>query len=227
MNTLQRLSRVVLCLALLALGTATTVPAQDALPAVQADDNFAVMPCRLGKARPDMSAERKEIIDCTLGELCYLEGSPLQGAAETITALVQQQVEKRVGARVTPLDRARERFRLLPQEPDQTLRAVAIELGKKLKVDYVVASTLWRFDERQGGTMTVQNPASVAFAVFLVDVESGQIAWQGIFDKTQTSLSENLLDAPLFIAKGMRWVTAQELASYGVERMFTKFPSGT
>lgn len=227
MNTWQRLSRVVLCFALLVLGTAATVPAQEALPTVGADDNFAVMPCRLGKARPDMAAERKEIIDCTLGELCFLEGNPLQGAAEIITGLVQQEVAKRVGARVTPLEQAQERFRLLPQAPDQTLRAVAIELGKKLKVDYVVASTLWRFDERQGGAMAVQNPASVAFAVFLVNVESGKIAWQGIFDKTQTSLSENLLDAPIFIAKGMRWLSGQELAHYGVERMFTKFPSGT
>lgn len=225
MNTLQRLSRMVCLFTLLALGAASGVAAKDVKPAVPADGSFAVMPCRLGKARPDMAAERKDIIDCTLAELCFLEGNPLQDATEIITGLVYKEMDKRFGTRVSPLGMSEEAYRLLPREPDQTLRAVAVELGKKMKVDYVVASTLWRFDERQGSAVAVKNPASVAFAVFLVHVDSGTISWQGIFDKTQTSLSENLFDAPLFLAKGMRWLTGRELANYGVAGMFAKFPA--
>jgi hypothetical protein len=48
--------------------------------------------------------------------------------------------------------------------------------------------------------------------------------WQAKFDKTQRSLSEDILDARAFFKKGAKWLTADQLARYGVNEIFKKFP---
>ena len=72
--------------------------------------------------------------------------------------------------------------------------------------------------------MGVESPASVAFAVGLIDVASGKMLWEATFDKTQRSLSEDIRDAPAFFKEGAKWLTAKELARYGVNQIFKKFP---
>jgi len=190
---------------------------------ILAGQKLAVMPCRLGKAMPQTAAAKKQIIDCTLSELCYLEGDPLADSADIITDLVQQELQRRYDQDVLPLKNVQAQFDPHPETPDETLRDMAVRLGKKLGVDYVVASTLWRFDEREGSSSGVQKPASVAFAVFLVKVSDGKVAWQDTFNKTQAPLSENLLDAGLYMKKGLHWLTAQQYAEYGIETMFAGF----
>ena len=184
---------------------------------------LAVMPCRLGKAMPNAPAAKKQIIDCTLSELCYLEGDPMADAAGIITELLQQELQKRFDGEVTPLATVRLHYDPQPENPDETLRDMAVGLGKKLGVDYIMAATLWRYDEREGTASGAQKPASVAFAVFLIDVSNGKVAWQDIFNRTQAPLSANVLDARLYLKKGFRWLTASEYAEYGISTMFTDF----
>jgi len=175
-------------------------------------NDIAVMPCQLGKPTPDTPSEKKAIIDCTLSELCFLQGNPLSDAADIVTDLLQREMTRRFGAGVLPLDQVQKNFDLHPPESSETMRQAAVQLGKELGVDYVLASTLWRFEERQGGEAGAKKPASVAFAVFLIGVRDGKIYWQDIFDRTQKSLSENLLDVHLYMAKGVRWLSAKDFA---------------
>lgn len=211
---------VMIMLSIVLIATATVYAGTDDM---LIGNKIAVMPCQLGKATPNTPAAKKNIIDCALMELCYLEGNPLNNAAEIVTDLLQEELQKRFGDRVLPLDRVREKYQFLSRDQDATLRSLALELGRQLKVDYVFASNLWRFDERQGTPAGIEKPASVAFAVFMINMEDGKVAWQNVFEKTQRSLTENLFDAPLYIAKGVRWLSARELAAYGVESMFDRF----
>jgi len=184
---------------------------------------LAVMPCRLGKAMPRTPAAQKKIIDCTHSELCYLEGNPMAEAADIITGLLQNELQKRFDGEVVPLQVVRQHYDPQPENPDETLGDMAVGLGKKLGVDYILAATLWRYDEREGTSKGVKQPASVAFAVFLVDVDDGKVSWQDTFNRTQAPLSENVLDLRLYMKEGFRWLTAGEFAEYGIEKMFTDF----
>jgi hypothetical protein len=75
-----------------------------------------------------------------------------------------------------------------------------------------------RYQERGGSSRTVASPASVAFSVFLVNAQTGKLVWESSYSKTQTSLSDNLFDAPMFFKQGMKWLTAEELARYGAQK---------
>jgi curli biogenesis system outer membrane secretion channel CsgG len=97
-------------------------------------------------------------------------------------------------------------------------------VGKMLGADFMAVGTVWRYRERVGGTGAVSSPASVAFALHLVDVQDGTVLWSKSFEQTQRSLSENILDAKAFFDQGAKWLTADELAFYGVKEILKEFP---
>jgi hypothetical protein len=105
-----------------------------------------------------------------------------------------------------------------------SLREVLREMGNELGAEGVVAGFLYRYRERKGVSYTVEQPASVAFEIHLLRVSDGALVWRGSFDKTQSSLMENMLQfASFFRGKGM-WVTAEELTGEGVEQVLKTFP---
>ncbi len=102
----------------------------------------------------------------------------------------------------------------------EVLRRVGSELG----AEGVVAGYVYRYRERKGVSYTVERPASVAFEIHLLRVSDGALVWRGTFDKTQSSLMENLLQfASFFRGKG-KWVTAEELTGEGIEQVLSTFP---
>jgi hypothetical protein len=104
--------------------------------------------------------------------------------------------------------------------PREVLRRVGSELG----AEGVVAGYVYRFRERKGVSYTVQQPASVAFEIHLLRVSDGALVWRGTFDKTQSSLMENLLQVGSFFRGKGKWVTAEELAGEGIEQVIKTFP---
>jgi len=96
--------------------------------------------------------------------------------------------------------------------------------GKALGADGVVAGYVSCFRERVGYKYSAERPASVTFVVYLIRTSDGEIVWGGVYDKTQQSLSENILQASTFFSRGLKWVTAAELAEEGVEEMLKTFP---
>ena len=91
-------------------------------------------------------------------------------------------------------------------------------LGKELKVDAVLYSELFRFENRIGGEYSAKRPASVAFTLQIIRVSDKAILWRNTFDETQQALTENLLKAGLYKKIGLRWLTATELADYGLNQ---------
>ena len=104
------------------------------------------------------------------------------------------------------------------------LRQVIRDVGSELGAEAVVVGYVYRFRERKGAAYSVEQPASVAFEIHLLRVEDGALVWRGHFDKTQSSLMENLLQLTAFYRERGRWVTAEELAEEGMEEVLKTFP---
>ncbi len=96
------------------------------------------------------------------------------------------------------------------------------EIGKSFSSDAVLFGYIYRWRERMGTKYGVETSASVAFDLHLVSTDNGAILWKGSFDKTQLSLSENLLDLSTFMRSGGKWLTARELAGIGLEDLIKR-----
>lgn len=104
------------------------------------------------------------------------------------------------------------------------LRQVLRDVGAELGAEGVVVGYLYRFRERKGVAYTVEQPASVAFEIHLLRVSDGMLVWRGVFEKTQTSLMEDLFQFSSFYRGKGRWVTAEELMEEGIEQVLKTFP---
>lgn len=179
--------------------------------------NIAVMPFLPGSREAKKERHLEKTLDCQLAGLCNIEDLQ-SGAEEAMTALYQKELTKMLGDKVVSAMVVKTAYSRLEKNDNRTPRDLAIELGKTLMVDHVLVGLLSRYQQRDGSSRSVASPASVAFSVFLVNVQTGKLVWQSAFNKTQTALSENLFDAPLFFKQGMKWLTVEELASYGAQK---------
>jgi len=64
----------------------------------------------------------------------------------------------------------------------------------------------------------------VAFDMYLIEVSGAKTVWKKRFDETQRPLTEDIRGVKGLIKKGARWLSADELARYGVEEVFKRFP---
>jgi len=183
---------------------------------------LAILP--LARGVPPVDSNR-QAPDCREPELLADERLDA-GAQETITSCLQQALEKELPGKLVPQNERSGADELLAyMKKSDTLKAHALKLGEKLQASHVLAGTAVRYRERKGTAYGADRPASVTFSVYLLDVATGQVVWSGAFDKTQQSLSENLLDAPAFFKHGAKWLTAQELACRGAEDISGKLKS--
>lgn len=98
------------------------------------------------------------------------------------------------------------------------------KLGDQLEVDAVFVGFVYRYRERVGFSYGADKPASVFFEIHLYRCRDGSLLWRAVFDKTQKSLMEDMLDIKSFIKDRGKWVTAKELANEGVKEIISRFP---
>lgn len=96
--------------------------------------------------------------------------------------------------------------------------------GRQNHTDVVLVGFVYRFKERVGKGYGVETPASVAFDIHLIRVADKRTIWSAHFNETQKSLGDNLFRLGSFLSRGGRWLTAEELATSGLEEIFKKFP---
>jgi hypothetical protein len=184
-------------------------------------EKMAVMPFLVGQFGPGLTG----VLNCPICQLTIEPESMIPGCDKTLTQYVQEALERRHEDMTIPLQQVMaEYIQMRIDETKDTPMMVARELGKRLGADYVLVGNVWRYKERTGSPMAAESPASVAFALSLVEVASGRILWSDVFSETQRSLSENILQAKGFFEMGGKWVTADELALYGVKEIFKRFP---
>jgi hypothetical protein len=162
---------------------------------------------------------------CPVCKGIYGSGEVVAGAPIALTREIYQKMEALGTFRVIPVEKVEEarsgsiQMRL---EPDPVRSAVP--LGKELHADFVMVCHLFRFEQRVGSAIGVDKPASVAFDLHLFRTRDGARVWDGSFDETQKALFDNLLRAGAFFREGAKWVTAEELAAVGMDKLLKALP---
>jgi len=115
---------------------------------------------------------------------------------------------------------------LLKSNPTMDEMELFREIGRSLSADAVLAGYIYRWRDRVGTDYAADAPASVDFDLYLIRPSDGRILWKGVFDKTQKPLSENLLEMETFVESGGKWVTAEQLARIGLDRLLGDLRTG-
>ncbi len=157
----------------------------------------------------------------------FIKAEESPAASETaVQTLLVNRLERAKKFEILPPDRIEGMLRRVTAA--DALRTPTAQLlrkaGKELEADGVVVGYIYRFREREGVAYSVKRPASVAYEIHLVRVSDGAHLWRGVFDKTQTSLMENLLQISWFFRERGRWVTATAFADEGMEELLKTFP---
>lgn len=97
-------------------------------------------------------------------------------------------------------------------------------MGQALKADAVLWGEVFRYEDRRGTRFAVDRPASVSLDLHLMRVSDGVLIWKAQWSETQKSLSENLFQLGEVARRGLRWMTAEELARSGLKHMLKDFP---
>ena len=107
---------------------------------------------------------------------------------------------------------------------ETNVRDSLVKFGKDLKVDAVMVGWLYRWNDRKGSEFAAQSASSLAFDLHLISTSNGSVLWREKFDKTQQSLSENILDFGTFIKSRGMWLTIEDLAEIGVSNVLSELP---
>ncbi len=102
--------------------------------------------------------------------------------------------------------------------PDSDEAARLKAIGETVYADAVLVVRVQRFRERVGAEWGIKSPASVAFVLDLVDVRRSDIVWSAHFDETQRSPAENIFVLGDIGQRGVKWLSAEQLAESGVRK---------
>ena len=162
---------------------------------------------------------------CPVCKGIYGSGEVAPSSEMTLTRDLYQKVEALGTFRVIPFERVEEaRSGSVQMRVETNPLRSAVPLGKELRADLVMVCHLFRFEQRVGSAIGVEKPASVAFDLHLFRTRDGARVWDATFDETQKALFDNLFQAGAFFKGGAKWVTAEELASLGMDKLFKKLP---
>ena len=134
-------------------------------------------------------------------------------------------MKKKVGENLYPREYTKSIYDAIPLDPikDTTLSRALI-LAQKMKADYVLVPILWDYSERVGSSLAAEKPASVSLGLYLVSAKMEKRVWKSKFTKTQMALTDNILKVKDMFKFGGKWVTVEELAQVGIEKILEDFP---
>ena len=185
---------------------------------------IAVMPFLVGKLESPENPVEKPLSQ-PLGQLHINVPNLAEGADRIMTRLVNNVLQIRFADRMVSMEEAAAVYANVIRDLTlDTPRKLAKKFGENLQADLVVVGTIWRFREKGAVKENPDSPASVAFSVYLIEVAGGKRLWRNAFDGTQKALSEDVLGGLKQIKMGLRWLSVNELARYGVKNVFRKFP---
>ncbi len=138
------------------------------------------------------------------------------GGPDAVTAELFTQAALAGGWDVVPQDDVVRAMTNLPPTTPQNLEENALKLGHALSIDGVLYGDLERYREREGLDYAAASPASVAFVLKFVDMQTKQVVWTAKFAKAQKALAQNVFELANFVQHQARWVRAHEIAQDGV-----------
>lgn len=144
-------------------------------------------------------------------------------AGDIVTQLLWSRLKTRQG--ITVLSPNEVAKALASPEPSRSSasQSPAVVAAKRFKADASLIGQVRVYQERNGGRFGASPPAIVGFEAKVIAAD-GQVLWEGNYYEKQRPLTEDLMG---FIQRRGVFVTAEELAAYGVEHMLNEFPFGT
>jgi len=159
-----------------------------------------------------------ETVRCPVCGRVFITGVVSEDAMEKLTNHLVSNLKSQKNYNIVTLNLTGE---------EQTIydRNLIVEKGRENNADAVILGYVYRYIERVGTRYSVKSPASVAFGFHLLSVKNGRILWSAHFDETQHSLSEILFNLKAFIKRKASWITADEMATSGLEEILKTFPN--
>jgi len=164
-------------------------------------------------------------VRCPVCGLVFRTESSPQDSEKIVEDLFWERLKNQKGFTLIPPDRV---GGVYEQVTTGLFKADLLEIlkkvGNELEADGIILGYVYRYRERKGYSYSVEKPASVAYEIHLIRVSDGAIVWRGIFDKTQTSLMEDMLQISYFFKEGGKWITAKQLAAEGMDEVLKGSP---
>jgi len=195
-------------------------------PVFNASSKIAIIPFFQGKFDISSDEPQDKLLTCSIDQLCFITEDIRPGSDKKLTGLTQRALTEKLGPQILPkgfVSDASDKIRPFP--PGATPKSIAIETGKSAGADFVLIGSVWRYKNRVSAKGSSDQPTSVAFVVYLLDVPTGNIFWKNKFVKSQTTLTQDITNFKLVVKGGVKWLSADELAEYGVNAVFEEFPN--
>ena len=181
-----------------------------------ADRSFSVPP---GVRRSDISMALSPNTEQLPGQTVTVPTD----AGDIVTQLLWSRLKTRQGITVlSPNEVARALASPAPSQSSAS-QSPAVVAAKQFKADASLIGQVRVYQERNGGRFGASPAATVGFEAKVVAAD-GQVLWEGNYYEKQRPLTEDLMG---FIQRRGVFVTAEELAAYGVEHLLNEFPFGT
>ena len=156
---------------------------------------------------------------CPLSGAGYSGGKIEKGVDRIVEEIFTDKVKSFKDIEIIPQEKVDAVYKRVSAESlKRPLLDVLKKVGAELRADFLAVGYVFRYTERIGHNYGVDKPASVAFEVNFISSPKGDIIWQGVFDKTQKSLSEDV-----FHTSSLKWLTARELAAQGMGEALKTF----
>jgi hypothetical protein len=145
-------------------------------------------------------------------------------AAEKVTQLFWSRLKNRQGLTVlSPTQSAKAAVHSTIDTEKTVPERQAADLAATLKADAALIGQVLVYQERSGSRLGANPPATVGFEVKAV-APDGQVLWVGNYYERQQPMTQDLVG---YIQHGGVFVTAEELAEYGVDKVLKTFPFGS
>jgi len=144
-------------------------------------------------------------------------------AGEIVTQLLWSRLRTRQGVTVLSPSEATKALASPTTVQLAAGESSAVIVAKHLKADASLIGQVLVYQERVGGRFGASPPATVGFEAKVVAAD-GQVLWEGNYYEKQRPMTEDFMG---FIQRHGVFVTAEELAIYGVDHMLLEFPFGT
>jgi len=144
-------------------------------------------------------------------------------AGDIITQFLWSRLRTRQGVTVLPPSEAAKALASPATSQPSAVQSPAVTVAKQLKADASLIGQVFVYQERVGGRFGASPAATVGFEAKVVAAD-GQVLWEGNYYERQRPMTEDFMG---FIQRHGLFVTAEELAIYGVDHMLLEFPFGT
>jgi len=179
------------------------------------DQTFSVPP---GARRSDMAIAVSPNTEQSLRQTVTVP----TGAGDIVTQLLWSRLRTRQGVTVLSPSEAAKTLASPEMSQPSAGQLPAVTVTKQLKADASLIGQVLVYQERVGGRFGASPPATVGFEAKVVAAD-GQVLWEGNYYERQRPMTEDLMG---FIQRHGVFVTAEELAIYGVDHMLLEFPFG-